>query len=179
MLQCDALGGLKILQVKQNFSFTASPFMVISLTLGGGLYVCASWFGVSENKMNNNYYWYHSHNHLIRKLAKHYQWHCYCKNLHHGGGILEQQVSGVYWLLSKTERWTRVKNGNLCHDKEMEKLNCTYVISFFIGSTHGSTWGSARKWIGPLSGGVEKSALYFFFYKSTIKVWGIHKSAKL
>jgi len=37
ILQCDALGGLNILQVKQNLSLTACPFIVISFTLGGGL----------------------------------------------------------------------------------------------------------------------------------------------
>ena len=33
--QCDARGGLKILQVKQYFNFTVSPFTWTSLVRGG------------------------------------------------------------------------------------------------------------------------------------------------
>lgn len=39
ILQCEALGGLNILQVKQNLSLKVCPFIDISFTLGGGLYV--------------------------------------------------------------------------------------------------------------------------------------------
>lgn len=35
-LQCEALGGLKILQVKQYFSLTVWPLISTSLVLGGG-----------------------------------------------------------------------------------------------------------------------------------------------
>ncbi|GAA6095522.1 uncharacterized, partial [Tachysurus ichikawai] len=35
-LQCEALGGLKILQVKQYFSLTVCPLISTSLVLGGG-----------------------------------------------------------------------------------------------------------------------------------------------
>lgn len=56
ILQCDALGGLNILQVKQNLSLTVCPFIEISFTLGGGLYVCESWFGVSERRKDKQNY---------------------------------------------------------------------------------------------------------------------------
>lgn len=36
-LQCDALGGLNILQVKQYFSLITWPLITTSLVLGGGL----------------------------------------------------------------------------------------------------------------------------------------------
>lgn len=38
-LQCDALGGLKILHVKQYFSFTVWPLTRTSFVRGGGRYV--------------------------------------------------------------------------------------------------------------------------------------------
>lgn len=38
-LQCEALGGLNILQVKQYFNFTGCPRTNTSFVLGGGLYV--------------------------------------------------------------------------------------------------------------------------------------------
>ena len=56
ILQCDALGGLNILQVKQNLSLTVCPFIEISFTLGGGLYVWESWFGVSERRKGKQNY---------------------------------------------------------------------------------------------------------------------------
>lgn len=37
-LQCDARGGLKILQVKQYLSFTVCPWIMISFVRGGGRY---------------------------------------------------------------------------------------------------------------------------------------------
>ncbi len=42
MLQCEALGGLNILQVKQYLSFIGWPFTSISMVLGGGLYTPCS-----------------------------------------------------------------------------------------------------------------------------------------
>ena len=42
MLQWEALGGRNILHVKQNLSLTVCPFIVISLTRGGGRYVWGS-----------------------------------------------------------------------------------------------------------------------------------------
>jgi hypothetical protein len=36
-LQCEALGGLKILQVKQYFSLTVCPLTKTSFVRGGGL----------------------------------------------------------------------------------------------------------------------------------------------
>lgn len=56
ILQCDALGGLNILHVKQNLSLTVCPFIEISFTLGGGLYVWESWFGVSERRKDKQNY---------------------------------------------------------------------------------------------------------------------------
>lgn len=38
-LQCDALGGLNILHVKQYFNLTVCPLTNTSFVLGGGLYV--------------------------------------------------------------------------------------------------------------------------------------------
>lgn len=38
-LQCEALGGLNILQVKQYFNFTGCPLTNTSFVRGGGLYI--------------------------------------------------------------------------------------------------------------------------------------------
>lgn len=48
-LQCDALGGLNILHVKQYLSLTTCPLIITSFVLGGGLYVPGDVvFGTSE-----------------------------------------------------------------------------------------------------------------------------------